>query len=62
VSDELPTIRIMTNRKTGAKRLWIDGISAQHVQEVSVRFSTEPLTEVTVTYLTDTVIVEEEPV
>jgi hypothetical protein len=60
VSDDLPAFRITTNRKTGAKRLWIDDISAPHVQDVTVRFTTEPLTEVTVTYLSDNVTVEDE--
>lgn len=52
-------VEVLVDRERNYKQLLIDGREVWQVQDVSVHLSTEPLTEVVVTLLTDDVTVTE---
>lgn len=57
--DVFPEVEVLVDVDRNYKQLLVDGEAMAHVTDVSVRFSTEPLAEVTVTFLTDKVKVTE---
>ena len=57
--DRFPEVEVLVDRKTGAKQLLVDGLPMEHVKDVSVQFSADRLSEVTVTFCSDRVTVSE---
>jgi hypothetical protein len=57
--DVFPEVEVLVDVERNYKQLLVNGKAMEHVTNVSVRFSMDPLAEVTVTFLTDKVKVTE---